>query len=111
METIAYHYERSAWSDKAVEYLQLAGDRARRVYANEAAIGYYERAIAMLERRRIPAGSPDCGRNAPTSLPSPVSNVEAQQEFADVGRTEADPVRRIELLRKEALAWQKQGKL
>jgi class 3 adenylate cyclase/tetratricopeptide (TPR) repeat protein len=45
---LAYHYERSANRPKAIEYLGLAGAAARDTYANEAAVGYYQRLIALL---------------------------------------------------------------
>jgi class 3 adenylate cyclase/two-component SAPR family response regulator len=51
-EELAYHYERSAGHEKAVEYLLKAGEKTKRAYLNEAAIGYFQRALERL------AGSP-----------------------------------------------------
>ena len=45
---LAYHYERSENEAKKREYLLKAGDHARATYANEAAIGYYQRALPLL---------------------------------------------------------------
>ena len=47
-EDLAYHYERSAADEKAVEYLLRAGEKAQRAYANEAAIGHFQRALERL---------------------------------------------------------------
>ena len=45
-EALAHHYDRSDVSDKAVEYLLKAGEKARRAYLNDEAIAYFERALA-----------------------------------------------------------------
>src|SRR5439155_9278001 len=49
-EQIAHHYERSGNAEKAVESLLTAGDKAKRAFLNEAAIGYLQRAAAHLSR-------------------------------------------------------------
>jgi len=56
-EPLAYHYERSAAEEKAVEYLLKAGEKARRAYLNEDAIGYFRRALERLDGAtgRVPA--------------------------------------------------------
>jgi tetratricopeptide (TPR) repeat protein len=46
---LAYHWEQAAVPQKAAQYLQRAGDQARLAYANEEAIGYYQRALPVLE--------------------------------------------------------------
>src|SRR5207247_2465459 len=48
VEQLAYHYERSGADEKAVEYLLKAGEKARRAYLNEEAIGYFQRALERL---------------------------------------------------------------
>jgi tetratricopeptide (TPR) repeat protein len=48
-ESLAYHYERSQADEKAIEYLLKAGEKARRSYLNEAATGYFQRALARLD--------------------------------------------------------------
>ncbi len=45
---LAMHWERSENEDKAVDYLQRAGDLARTFYAHDEAIDYYQRALAIL---------------------------------------------------------------
>jgi tetratricopeptide (TPR) repeat protein len=47
-EELAYHYERSNADEKAVEYLLKAGEKARRAYLNEEAVGYFRRALERL---------------------------------------------------------------
>jgi adenylate cyclase len=49
-EQLAYHYERSGADEKAIEYLLKAGEKARRAYLNEAAIGYFQRALERLDK-------------------------------------------------------------
>ncbi|MBC8236298.1 tetratricopeptide repeat protein [bacterium] len=46
-EQLAYHYFRSDERDKALEYCDKAGDKAKRLYANQAAIDYYTQAIEL----------------------------------------------------------------
>jgi ABC-type oligopeptide transport system substrate-binding subunit/class 3 adenylate cyclase len=50
-ELLAYHYSHSGNTDKAVEYLSQAGDRARGLYAHQEAIDYYQRALAFLKKQ------------------------------------------------------------
>ncbi len=55
LDALAYHYARSEERGKAVHYLQQAAEKARREYANEAALGYYGQALERLlpeERER-----------------------------------------------------------
>ena len=51
---LAYHWERAGDGEKAVHYLQRAGDQARLMYAHEEAIDYYQRALAFLKERGDP---------------------------------------------------------
>jgi ABC-type oligopeptide transport system substrate-binding subunit/class 3 adenylate cyclase/tetratricopeptide (TPR) repeat protein len=44
---LAYHYANAQEADKAIHYLQLAGDKARLAYAHQEAIDYYQRALAL----------------------------------------------------------------
>ena len=46
-EQLAYHYLRSNEKGKALEYCEKAGDKAKRLYANQAAIDYYTQAIEL----------------------------------------------------------------
>lgn len=47
---IAYHYERGAVPDRALEYLRRAGEQAAAQFANESAVDYFGRALAALEQ-------------------------------------------------------------
>jgi tetratricopeptide (TPR) repeat protein/transcriptional regulator with XRE-family HTH domain len=47
LEALAYHYEQSEQQEKALYYLQRAGDRAKHLYAHAEAEGYYQ---ALVER-------------------------------------------------------------
>jgi tetratricopeptide (TPR) repeat protein len=51
---LAFHFEQALQSDpkqtgKAITYLQQAGDQARRAYAHQEAINFYQRALALVE--------------------------------------------------------------
>ncbi len=48
-EELAYHYSRSDDSVKALDYLVKAGDKSRQSFANDAAIGYYRQALALID--------------------------------------------------------------
>ncbi len=48
LEMLAYHYNRSANRRKAVEYLLLSGERARRLFANSTALAQFEEALTKL---------------------------------------------------------------
>ncbi len=48
LDLVAYHYGRSANTDKQREYFRKAGDAAAARYANAAAIQYYERLLGLL---------------------------------------------------------------
>ena len=50
-ELLAYHYSQSGNTDKAVEYLSQAGDRARGLYAHQEAIDYYQRSLVFLKEQ------------------------------------------------------------
>jgi adenylate cyclase len=50
VEQLAHHYSRSGQRDQALWYLELAARKAQRAYANETALGYYARALAIEER-------------------------------------------------------------
>lgn len=59
---LASHFQQARNIDKAVAYLNQAGDQARSLYAHDEAIGYYQQALALLKARR------DHGRAARTSM-------------------------------------------
>jgi tetratricopeptide (TPR) repeat protein/regulation of enolase protein 1 (concanavalin A-like superfamily) len=48
-EVLAYQYSRSGNPEKSVEYLIKAGDKARRAYSNQEAIGYFNKALDVLD--------------------------------------------------------------
>ncbi len=45
---MAYHFEAAEAYEKALGYLQRAGDQARQTYAHQEAIDFYERALVIL---------------------------------------------------------------
>jgi ABC-type oligopeptide transport system substrate-binding subunit/class 3 adenylate cyclase/ribosomal protein L40E len=48
---LAYHFEEAEAHDKAMDYLIKAGDKARLAYAHDEAIGFYDKAKALLIER------------------------------------------------------------
>ena len=50
------HFAAAGQADRAAHYLELAGDRAARIFANDEAIGLYRQAIAVID------GDGNCGR-------------------------------------------------
>jgi ABC-type oligopeptide transport system substrate-binding subunit/class 3 adenylate cyclase len=46
---MAYHFEVAEAPEKALDYLQRAGDQARLAYAHQEAIDFYERALVILK--------------------------------------------------------------
>jgi tetratricopeptide (TPR) repeat protein len=52
-ELIAYHYGRSGEAEKAIEYLMLAGEKSNQNMAAQAACGFFEQALELVERARI----------------------------------------------------------
>jgi oligopeptide transport system substrate-binding protein len=48
---MAYHFEAAEAHEKALDYLQRAGDRARLDYAHHEAIDFYERALVILKEQ------------------------------------------------------------
>ncbi len=48
---LAYHWERAGDPERAVHYLQRAGDAARLMYSHDEAIDYYERALILLKEQ------------------------------------------------------------
>jgi DNA-binding SARP family transcriptional activator/Tfp pilus assembly protein PilF len=44
---IAVHYEKAGRLDQAISFYMRAGDASRQMYANEAAINYYQQALAL----------------------------------------------------------------
>jgi predicted ATPase/DNA-binding SARP family transcriptional activator/DNA-binding transcriptional ArsR family regulator len=59
-EALAYHWTQAAVWDQALEYHQRAGDRARSVYANAAAVDHYTQALEALDQLPSP---PDPARS------------------------------------------------
>jgi predicted ATPase/DNA-binding SARP family transcriptional activator len=52
---LVHHWEQAEEPDKAIEYLLRAGEQSRLAYANEEAIDYYRRALALLENTPLGA--------------------------------------------------------
>ncbi|MFN8454458.1 MAG: tetratricopeptide repeat protein [Anaerolineae bacterium] len=53
VEQLAFHYSRSDDQAKAIHYLKIAGDKARREYANQVAINYYSEILNLLASQSV----------------------------------------------------------
>ena len=51
-EILAYHYSNSTSNEKALYYLEMAGDKADRVHSLEEARQHYEEALSFFENRK-----------------------------------------------------------
>ncbi|MBI5369269.1 MAG: tetratricopeptide repeat protein, partial [Planctomycetes bacterium] len=54
---LAYHFQRSGDVKKALEYLNSAGERAQRIYANEEALSFYGTVLSLMEEHAELAGA------------------------------------------------------
>lgn len=61
---LAFHYENAGIEEKAIEYLHKAGDYAKETYAVGQAIGYYQRALALLEEVSQVSGERVCAHSS-----------------------------------------------
>lgn len=52
LQELAHHYARSSERDRALHYLVLAGDRARSLFAYDAAAAYYRQALESADEAR-----------------------------------------------------------
>ncbi len=81
VETLAYHYGRSDHADKAILYLERAGDHAHEQHALIAADGYYRDAARRLDERGRGPRSRGWSRPSPHSPPMmwrPRTNAESE---------------------------------
>jgi class 3 adenylate cyclase/tetratricopeptide (TPR) repeat protein/type II secretory pathway predicted ATPase ExeA len=80
---LAHHWERAEEPEKAQHYLYQAGEQSRRQYANQEAISYFQRALALLKE-----APPDAPRKkAPTKLYESLGDVLAFIDRYDEART------------------------
>lgn len=110
LESLAHHYSKSDNQQRAIEYLERAGDRARSVHANQAAVNYYR---AVRERMKS-NGWVDTDLSRIDEKMGDVhlligKFVAAEQDFQRAREREADLVRRVELWRKEGSTWERRG--
>jgi len=76
---LAHHYTQAGQREKAIEYSLLAGDQARRAFANEEAVAHYERVLAWIAPSVPPAVGED--RSPFISLPSNGKDATAERAW------------------------------
>ncbi len=77
---LAHHFEQAGIAEKALEYYQMAGDGAARLYLNDAARGHYTAARTALAQR---PGTPQ-SRRADVDLLLKLASVSLNNESADM---------------------------
>jgi DNA-binding SARP family transcriptional activator len=95
VEVLAYHYSQSGDSNRAVIYLERAGDRAAAVYANDMAARYYRELCKHLEALGRPRERARMQEKLGATLALMACTDEALSELeqaADVYRTTGDLV-------------------
>ena len=111
VEMLAYHYNRSANRRKAIDYLLLSGEHARRLFANSTALVQFEEALAKLR-----------GLTAQELADEPTLPLRIHEALGDLYLVEADFARAQERyeaglatvgtpLLDRARLWQKLGRL
>lgn len=118
---LAWHFQEAALVEKSVAYLRQAGEQACRRYANEEAITYFRRALALLE-----GAMPGAGRQqAATELHEKLGDVlflsgqadeqaeEAKAAYMDAlaWAPQSNRIWRSRLQRKIGKAWERQRHL
>jgi tetratricopeptide (TPR) repeat protein len=116
---LAHHWERAQEVGKATEYLRRAGDHARLAYANEEAISYYRRALALLEPA-LPGEQPAVGQAGAARIYESLGDVlaltghrgEARQAYgqAMAGAPGGDLVWQARLQRRIGTAWDEENR-
>jgi class 3 adenylate cyclase/tetratricopeptide (TPR) repeat protein len=72
--TLAYHYERGEAHHKALVYLERAGDRADKTYANAEALALYRSAIEQADQMKV-ENLPGC---------DPIQGVQLRMKLGDI---------------------------
>jgi tetratricopeptide (TPR) repeat protein len=103
-ELITYHYEQSGNAQKAVEYLQLAGEKSAKNLAAQAAYAFFSRALELLKQRDVTV-NPEKEIIARNGLAS------ASMEMGDIETAVAEYQRAINISRKTGLVDYEMGNL
>jgi len=117
---LAAHYERAGLPEQAAPYYCRAAEVARRVYANEEAVVYYQRALALLEPSSWGAGAVPAQPGAATRIFESLADIlaltgrrDAAREAyrqAMVGVPGGDLVWRARLRRRIGTAWDEENR-
>jgi tetratricopeptide (TPR) repeat protein/transcriptional regulator with XRE-family HTH domain len=90
IERLAYHYQRTGQTEKAIQYLERAGDRAWAMHANQEAVGYYFDLLARLVR-----------------LGRPLDEARVAEKLSKVMRIQGDYEQALEFFQQAADAYQR----
>ena len=83
---LANHYEKAEVEDKALEYLEKAGNYARENYQNSEAITYYDRILTYFDWVQVYADTP---KSKSAQTPVKEDDLEGIQKFVDISLQKA----------------------
>jgi predicted ATPase len=83
---VAAHYESAGQPAQAIPYYERAAEVARRIYANEEAIRYYQQALALLETAPPGESRGDWRQEMSTKLHDGLGNVLELNDWHDEAR-------------------------
>ena len=86
-ETLAYHYERADQPEKAVHFLSIAAERAKKLHFNEEAIELYQRAIKPADSLLQREGKASNWRDTLSELLENQADIKRLMGQADNART------------------------
>jgi tetratricopeptide (TPR) repeat protein len=111
---LARHFQEAGLAERAIHYLRLAGEQARRCYCNTEAIAHFRRALALVADTPLDASR----QVAAAELQEELGDVlfvtgqaaEAQAAYADAlaWAAQSDPIWRARLQRKIGKTWERQ---
>jgi DNA-binding SARP family transcriptional activator/predicted ATPase len=109
VETLAYHFVRGGDDDKAIIYLERAGDHAATTFANEAAIEFYSDALTRVARRGEAATLARIGGKLGNVQSTLGQLAAAEASYEQALGSAHEPLDRLKLQRLLARTWEKRG--
>jgi tetratricopeptide (TPR) repeat protein len=109
VEALAHHFVNSGEDERAIVHLERAGDRAAMVFANEAAIEFYEDAAARAAKRLDMQVYARISGKLGNVLSILGKYAEAEAAYNEALGHAGDPAQRSALWRALARTWEKRG--
>ncbi len=116
---VAAHYERASMPEQAIPYYRQAAEVARRIYANQAAISYFRRALALLENNHWDETQDEWRKEVSTQIQESLGDALVLTGQHEAGRDtyeravvqvpKGDPIWQARLYRKAGNIWRDHG--